>query len=65
MDALNAINSIFKFGFFVPLSVQQITDCSSNGLTFGCNGGFIEGAYAFVQCARITTDFAYKYKAKK
>jgi hypothetical protein len=40
-DCLGALNSISSFGFFVSLSVQQIIDCSTNPLTFGCDGGFL------------------------
>jgi hypothetical protein len=35
-DAVSAMYSLFKFNFNVALSVQQIVDCPSNGLTFGC-----------------------------
>ncbi len=40
-DVVGSLNSIYKFGFFVPLSTQQVIDCSTNGLTYGCNGGFL------------------------
>ncbi len=40
-DCLGALNAISSFGFFVSLSVQQIVDCSTNPLTFGCDGGFL------------------------
>jgi hypothetical protein len=63
-DAVSAMYSLFKFGFNVPLSVQQIVDCPSNGLTFGCGGGFLEGAYAYMQTNGITTNFQYKYTGK-
>lgn len=53
--------SLFKFDFNVPLSVQQIVDCPINGLTFGCEGGFLEGAYAYMQTNGITINFQYKY----
>jgi C1A family cysteine protease len=41
VDTIAALNGINKFGFFVPLSVQQVIDCSSNGLTYGCKGGYL------------------------
>jgi hypothetical protein len=41
VDTVAALNAINTFGFFVPLSIQQIVDCVDNGLTFGCNGGFL------------------------
>jgi len=40
-DVVGSLYSIYKFGFFVPLSTQQVVDCSTNGLTYGCNGGFL------------------------
>lgn len=40
-DAVASLYSIYKYGFFVPLSTQQVIDCSSNGLTYGCSGGFL------------------------
>lgn len=59
------MNAIYKFGFNAPLSVQQIVDCSSKGLTFGCSGGFIEGAYAYMQTMGITTNFEYQYTGRQ
>ena len=60
-DALSALYSIYKYGFFVSLSTQQLIDCSTNGLTYGCNGGFLEGSYAYMQTKGIQTDFNYPY----
>jgi hypothetical protein len=40
-DAVASLYSIYKYGFFVPLSTQQVVDCSNNGLTYGCGGGFL------------------------
>lgn len=41
VDSVAALNSIYTFGFFLPLSIQQVIDCSDNGLTFGCQGGYL------------------------
>jgi C1A family cysteine protease len=60
-DAVGAMYTLFKFNFNVALSVQQIMDCSRNGLTYGCEGGFLEGAYSYIQTNGITTDYQYKY----
>lgn len=40
-------------------------DCTNNDLTFGCDGGFMEGALTQFQVNGITTDSAYKYTGKK
>lgn len=53
VDTLASLNAISQFGFFVPLSVQQIIDCVNNSLTFGCNGGFLEGAFTYMQMSGI------------
>jgi hypothetical protein len=60
-DVVGSLYSIYKFGFFVPLSTQQVVDCSSNGLTYGCNGGFLEGSYTYMQMKGIQTDSNYPY----
>jgi cathepsin L len=60
-DAVASLYAIYKFGFFVALSTQQVVDCSSNGLTYGCNGGFLEGSYAYMQIKGIQTDVNYPY----
>jgi hypothetical protein len=41
VDTVAALYSIYKTGYFLPLSTQQIVDCPTNGLTFGCDGGFL------------------------
>ncbi len=60
-DVLASLYSIYKFGFFVPLSTQQVIDCSTNGLTYGCNGGFLEGSFSFMQMKGIQTEVNYPY----
>lgn len=61
-DVLASLYSINKFKIGIPpLSAQQMIDCSDNGLTDGCNGGFIEGAYAFLQNNGLTTEKEYPY----
>ena len=52
-DVVGSLYAIYKFGFFVMLSTQQVIDCSTNGLTYGCNGGFLEGSYAYMQIKGI------------
>lgn len=60
-DAVASIYSIYMHGFFVPLSTQQVIDCSTNGLTYGCNGGFLEGSLSYMQMKGIKTDQNYPY----
>ncbi len=36
-------------------------DCSTNGLAYGCNGGFLEGSYAYIQMKGIRTEKDYPY----
>jgi hypothetical protein len=49
------------FGFYLPLSVQQVVDCADNGLTFGCRGGYLEGAYTYLQTNGVVLESAYPY----
>lgn len=55
------MNAIKKYSIFISLSVQQVIDCSNNGLTFGCSGGYLEGAFSYIQLNGITTEQAYPY----
>lgn len=57
------MNAIKKYSFFVSLSVQQIIDCVDNGLTFGCNGGYLEGAFTYMQLNGVTTEQSYPYQS--
>jgi hypothetical protein len=63
VDTFSAINAISKYSFFIPLSVQQVIDCSSNGLTFGCSGGYLEGAFTYIQLNGINHEQAYPYSS--
>ena len=63
-DVLASLYSINKFKSGIPqLSAQQMIDCSDNGLTDGCNGGFLEGALAFLQKNGLTTEKNYPYSS--
>ena len=53
--------AIYKYGFFIPLSVQQVIECANNGLTFGCGGGYLEGALTHIQLNGIAADNSYPY----
>lgn len=45
----------------MELSVQQVIDCDQNGLSFGCNGGYLESPFLFLQTAGVETSFMYPY----
>jgi hypothetical protein len=49
----------------MPLSTQQVIDCSNNGLTYGCGGGFLEGSLAYMQLEGITTAYSYPYTSER
>ena len=55
VDAFVAHFAIYYYNFFVGLSVQQIIDCTTNRLTFGCNGGYLEGSLTYIQMHGIVT----------
>ena len=57
------MNAIKKYSFFVSLSVQQVIDCVDNGLTFGCSGGYLEGALTYMQLNGIATEQNYPYQS--
>lgn len=58
---LEALLAMHTFGFHVQLSVQQVVDCDNSGLTFGCDGGFLEGSYIFLKNKGVATEFVYPY----
>ena len=59
--ALEGANFI-KTGKLVSLSEQQLVDCDT-ATDQGCNGGFMDDAFYYVQKNGITTEAAYPYKA--
>ena len=48
---------MFTFGFPLEFSVQQIIDCSNNSLSFGCDGGFLEGPFSYLLNHGVTTEY--------
>lgn len=40
--------SIYYYSFYGDMSIQELVDCPRNSLTYGCSGGFIEGAMAYM-----------------
>lgn len=55
VDTVSAHYNIYHFDFFIPLSVQQVIDCTDNGLTYGCNGGYLEGSLTQIQMHGIVS----------
>lgn len=58
---LEALLAIYSFGFALPMSVQQVLDCANNGLTFGCDGGYLEGAFQFLKENGVSSELIYPY----
>ncbi|XP_009609383.2 KDEL-tailed cysteine endopeptidase CEP2 [Nicotiana tomentosiformis] len=62
--AVEGINKI-KTGKLVSLSEQQLVDCDVYSDNQGCNGGFMEKAFAFIKKnGGITTEKNYPYVGK-
>jgi hypothetical protein len=61
VDTFAAHLAIYLYSFFIDLSVQQIIDCTTTGLTFGCNGGYLEGALTYIQMNGIVTERVYPF----
>jgi len=55
VDTLAAHFAIYHYSFFVELSIQQVIDCTTNDLTYGCNGGYLEGALTYIQMNGIVS----------
>ena len=47
---------------YLELSAQQIVDCDF-GLSLGCEGGYFEGAFNFMQIHGVSANFAYPYQS--
>lgn len=65
-SAIGAIESLWAIsknktphGF----SEQQLVDCSGSEGNYGCRGGLMDSAFAYVKKSGITTEKAYPYKA--
>lgn len=59
--AVEGINQI-KTGELVPLSEQQVLDCSADG-NYGCNGGRMDSAFEYI--GGIAAEDSYPYTASQ
>ena len=67
IDTVATMLAIYQYGFHVELSIQEIIDCpkippgATFPLTYGCNGGYLEGALAYMLYTGVLTDYTYPY----
>ncbi|GMN53933.1 hypothetical protein TIFTF001_023059 [Ficus carica] len=59
--AVEGINQI-KTGKLVSLSEQELMDCDVNTGNQGCNGGYMDKAFQFIQKNGLTTEEEYPYR---
>ena len=55
------VMAIYKYGFFVPMSAQNILECPRNALTFGCAGGYLEGPFLYMLSTGVISELWYPY----
>lgn len=61
MEGQNAI----KHGKKIDLSEQELIDCSASFGNGGCNGGYMDASYKYVQANGIASYSAYPYSGSK
>ena len=59
-NAVEAAYFIFKLDSYNAFSVQQIIDCTIEGIN-GCNGGIIEWAFFKFKFSGVTYEKVYPY----
>ncbi len=60
-DNIAAMMGIYFFGYHINLSGQDIIYCGDKSLTFGCEGGFIEGAFLYALQNGLLDGYNYPY----
>ena len=61
IDSVSAALAIYYYTFNVAYSHQEMIDCPSNGLSFGCFGGFLESSFVYMINYGISTAYRYPY----
>lgn len=61
MEGQNAI----KYNKSIPLSVEQLVDCSEAYGNFGCGGGYVNKAFEYIKSEGISTEDSYPYELGK
>ncbi|CAN1298038.1 Senescence-specific cysteine protease SAG39 [Linum perenne] len=64
-SAVAAVEGLMKIstGKLVSLSEQELIDCDKTTNDQGCNGGFMDDAFQYVQSKGLTTESNYPYTA--
>ncbi|CAN1123371.1 Senescence-specific cysteine protease SAG39 [Linum perenne] len=66
-SAVAAVEGLYKLktGKLVTLSEQELVDCDVDGMNEGCNGGFMNDAFEFIEeIGGLATDKDYPYKGR-
>ncbi|ENN80696.1 hypothetical protein HUJ04_011681 [Dendroctonus ponderosae] len=57
--------ALFKStGKLVSLSEQQLVDCTYGTVNFGCDGGYLEETFPYIQETGLEAEASYPYKAR-
>lgn len=59
--AVEGINKL-KTGRLISLSEQEVVDCDRTDETIGCQGGWMDDAFHFIQKTGLSTEKSYPYQ---